>query len=102
MQFSPSLDEASLPPRQLTSYYLDGIKAEYSNVILIVRVEVRPVVSDANFHVHTDDDAMETAQFGHIAILSDLARPSLIAAPRHTPESKQAMHQAAEARTPLR
>ena len=69
MQFSPCLNKATLSARKQPGNQLDRIEAEHRRFILIIRVKMRQVVRAADFHVHTDDDTEETAEFRHRRIL---------------------------------
>jgi hypothetical protein len=54
---------------KVSSYQFDGIDAEHTHVLLMVRVEVRRVMLGANFHEHANDDAEEPADFGHAMLI---------------------------------
>src|SRR5260370_10828096 len=77
VQFSPRLDKPELAPGKRAGNQLNWIETDNSNVVLIVRVEVRQVVRHAGFHVHANDDPEKTAEVWHGVILAR-EEPSLM------------------------
>ena len=70
MKFRPGFDQSPLPPRQSSREQFNRIKTEDSHIVLVVGMKVRRVVRDADFHIHSDDDPEESAQFWHDCIIS--------------------------------
>ena len=79
MDFGPRLNQALLCPRKVAPDALDGIESKHSLGLLIRRMEVGPMVGRTNLHEHSNDDAEEARQFGHVVTLH---RPSYSAAIR--------------------
>src|SRR6185503_2102501 len=65
MDFGPRLDEAPLPLRQASSNVLNGVDSEDSDIVLIVRMEVRPVMRGIGLGKHPDDDPEKPSDLGH-------------------------------------
>jgi hypothetical protein len=68
MDLRPSFHQPPLRPRQVAPQTLDRLDREHGFLVLIDRVEVRPMVWGADLHEHPDDDSEETRQFRHVVI----------------------------------
>lgn len=69
MNFRPCLHKSALATRQRTCQHVNRINSENRFVLLIIGVEMRCVMWNADFRVHSNDDAVESRQFWHTAIL---------------------------------
>ena len=69
VQFGPCLYQASLYLRQAARDKFDRAQSKNANLILVVRMKMRKVMWTAGFREHANDDAKESAQFGHDVIL---------------------------------
>jgi putative component of membrane protein insertase Oxa1/YidC/SpoIIIJ protein YidD len=67
MELRPCLHQPPLCARKVSCDQVDGIDAEYTDVLLVLRMEVRRVMRCASFHEHANDDAEEPADLGHDA-----------------------------------
>jgi hypothetical protein len=56
VDFGPSFDEATLLLMKATADELDGVDCEDTDVILVVRMEVRSTVGRSRLGEHADDD----------------------------------------------
>lgn len=65
VQFSPSLNQALLPPGKLPREQFDGLDPEHPDLSLIVGVKMGRVMPSPDLDKHADDDAKEAAQFWH-------------------------------------
>lgn len=65
MDLHPGCDEAFLRLRQAAAKALDGVDGEDGRVLLVVRMEMRPMVRFAGFDVHPDNDPEEAREFRH-------------------------------------
>lgn len=65
MQLRPREDEALLPVGKSAGEPLDGYNPVYTNLILIISVEVRRMISGANLDKHANDDSKEARDFRH-------------------------------------
>jgi len=69
VQLGPRFNEPSLTFWKRTRNQFNRIDAKNADFLLIISVKVRDVMLCANLHEHSNDDAEETAQFGHRRIL---------------------------------
>ncbi len=70
----PRLDQALLRPREAATQALQRIDREHGRMLLIVRMEMRPVMRFTGFEEHSNNDAEESRELGHEAKLS-IVRP---------------------------
>src|SRR5690242_16396067 len=70
MQFSPSLDEASLTFRQSAPDQFHRIDGEDSDFALVVSMKMSQMVRRSWFREHADDDPKKPAKFRHTSILT--------------------------------
>jgi hypothetical protein len=68
MDFSPRFHEPALLLMKIAANELEGVDREDPDLVLVVRVEVRPMVGRCRLGEHTDDDPKESG---------DLRRPTL-------------------------
>jgi hypothetical protein len=59
MNLRPGLDQPSLGLRQPPAQALDRVEREYGGLVLIVRVEVRPMMWFTRLNEHPNDDPEE-------------------------------------------
>src|SRR4051812_28577534 len=76
MQFGPSLNKTSLPGWHLAFHQRDRIDTEDCGLLLIISVKVRRMMPNSDFPIHSNDDAVETAQFRHGSFYDKLGRRS--------------------------
>lgn len=69
MQLGPGFHKALLAAGECPSHEFQRVQAVNGNIVCVVNVEMRPVVRDADFHVHTDNDTKKAAKFGHVFCL---------------------------------
>jgi len=65
MDFHPGFDQTFLWLQQATAKALNRVDGENGRVLLVVRVEMRPMVGLAGFDVHPDYDSVEPREFRH-------------------------------------
>jgi hypothetical protein len=65
LKFGPMDDEAFLRFRQPAAEAFYCVDGENGRVLLVVRVEMRPMVGLAGFDVHPDYDSVEPREFRH-------------------------------------
>jgi hypothetical protein len=65
MDFAPRFDEATLLLMKATANELDGVDCEDTDVILVVRMEVRSMVGRSRLGEHADDDPEESGDLRH-------------------------------------
>ena len=65
MNLSPSLDEPSLPLRQMASDQFEPVDRENADIVLIMGVDMCPMVRRRRLGVHADDDTEEPRDFWH-------------------------------------
>ena len=70
MEFCPSFHQALLPPRQTPSNQFERVYAVNSDMLLIVRMEVRQVMRCFSLGEHSNDNPKKPAQFRHSSILA--------------------------------
>jgi hypothetical protein len=75
VKLCPRFDKPTLRTGKIACDEFDGIEAEHTDMLLVVRMEVRRVVDGASFHEHADDDAEKPADLGHDGSFYDLIRP---------------------------
>jgi hypothetical protein len=66
----PRLDQALLRPREAATQALERIDREHRRMLLVVRMEVRPVMRFTGFKEHPNNDAEESRELGHEANLT--------------------------------
>lgn len=69
VNLGPGFHEPLLRLRQAAPKALERVYSEDCRVLLIVRVEMRPVVGFAGFDEHPDHDPLEARDLGHASIL---------------------------------
>jgi hypothetical protein len=77
MQFSPRLHQSGLPVWQRSRDQLDRVDTKNSDCVLIVRVKMSNMMRGTSFCIHTNDDAIEPAQFRHKSIVPPRLTPSV-------------------------
>lgn len=65
MDLGPGFDEALLCPWKRPADTLNRIEGERRLEFLVSRMEVRPVMGNADFRKHADDDSKEPREFRH-------------------------------------
>lgn len=59
MDLGPCLDQPLLGLRKSTPEDLQRVQGEHASLILVIRVEVRPMMRPTNLDEHADDNAEE-------------------------------------------
>ena len=78
MNLGPRFHEAALSLRKIAADEFDGVDREDTDVILIVRMEVRSMVGRRRLGEHADDDPKEAGNLWHPSLRSpEKAAPSL-------------------------
>ena len=65
MKLGPSLHQPLLRTWDLASDQFERVETENSHMLLVIRVEVRRMMSSACLHKHADDDPKKPADLGH-------------------------------------
>jgi hypothetical protein len=70
MNFGPRFHEPARPLRKIAADELDGVDREDTDLILIVRMEVRSMVWRCRLGEHADDDPKESGDLWHPSLRS--------------------------------
>jgi hypothetical protein len=65
VQFRPRFDEPTLTARQRACNQFDSINRDDAHVLLVIRVEMRPMMRRTRLRKHPNDDAVESRNFRH-------------------------------------
>jgi hypothetical protein len=68
VDFGPRFDKPPLWDWKTSSKTLDRVYRKNGGVLLIVRVEVRPMVLASGFNEHANDDPEETGELRHVIV----------------------------------
>ena len=66
MQFCPRFHQSSLYTRDFAGDKVYRVNAEHACMLLVVGMEVGRVVTDTGLHEHSDHDAEEDGDDGHL------------------------------------
>ncbi len=69
MELSPSFHQTQLSSWKISRDQINGVKAKYGGIVLIIGMEMRCMVRSAGFHIHSYDDPKKSAKFRHHYIL---------------------------------
>jgi hypothetical protein len=74
VNLGPSFDEPLLSLRQPASEAFNRVDGKHRGLLLLVRVEMRPMVRLAEFDEHPNHDAEEPRQFRHATTVASPVR----------------------------
>jgi hypothetical protein len=75
VDLGPGLYEPLLRLRQASAEALNRVDREDGGLVLVIRVEMRPMMVPARFDEHPDDDPEESGDFRHAGTLASSEVP---------------------------